>query len=130
MNLFKQVKNKKTYLNNRSWIPFNMEDVMFCASCERPFKVRDYNVKLKLNKKVEFDEIITCPNSNCEGDMDYWITPDSALDILMEVYEKEKDEMTIPEKIYYNSLINIMNNISKESDCSKIEILLDGFKNM
>jgi hypothetical protein len=128
MNLFKQVKNKKSYLNKRN-IQESLEEIMFCASCERPFKVGDYNVKLKL-KKSKFYEIITCPNPDCEGDTDFWITPESAIDILQEVYKKEQYEMSVPEMVYYNSLIKLMNIISEKSDCSKIEKILDDFKKM
>jgi len=109
MNLFKTVKRKKTYLNNRSGcLEFDMEEYMFCISCERPFKVGDYLVRLKQNGN-KFDEIITCPKPKCDGDMDYWAMPSVALGILSEIYEDTS--LTREEKVYYGDLIKLMEYI-------------------
>ena len=112
MNLFKTVKRKKTYINNRSGgCDYDMKEHMFCVSCERPFVVGDYLVRLKQNG-TRFDEVITCPNPNCEGDIDYWVVPYAALGILSEIYEDSS--LTKVEKVYYGNLVRLMENLLKE----------------
>jgi hypothetical protein len=88
-----------------------MSNKMFCTSCERPFVVGDYLVRLKLDKG-KFEEVITCSQHDCEGDLNDWVEPDIALYLLEKIYEEE--DLTIPEQTYYNALIRLV-----KSDCEK-----------
>ena len=127
MNLFKTIENKKKYLNSKCddkstisfgrrdfWSRINLNKKMFCTSCEKPFKIGDYLVRLKQNGS-KFDEVITCAEHDCDGDFTDWVIPETALDLLNQIYEEE--DLTIPEKVYYNALIRIMEKIN--SDCEK-----------
>jgi hypothetical protein len=114
MNLFKTIENKKKYLESNCEEPFDLNEKMFCVSCERPFKVGDYLVRLKQNR-YKFDEVITCAKDDCDGNINDWVEPNVALELLTKVYEE--DDLTIPEKVYYNALIRIMEKIN--SDCEK-----------
>jgi hypothetical protein len=118
MNLFKTINNKKRYLDSRSGHlePFDLKADMFCVSCEKLFKVEDYLVRLKQNG-FRFDEVITCSAHDCEGNIEDWVEPEFALMLLTQIYEEE--DLTIPEKTYYNALIRVVKNIIDKSDCEK-----------
>ena len=112
MHLFKTIKRKKTYLNNRAkGCEFDMEENMFCVCCERPFRVGDYLVRLNLNG-TKFDEVITCPNPNCNGDMEYWILPGAALGMLSEI--SQDSSLSISDKAYYGNLVRLMEIVVKK----------------
>jgi hypothetical protein len=118
MNLYKTIENKKNYLDSKcdqSLTPYNLNEKMFCVSCERPFKVGDYLVRLKQNGS-KFDEVITCSAHDCEGNIEDWVEPEIALMLLIKIYEEE--DLTIPEKTYYNALIRVVKQII-QSDCEK-----------
>ena len=115
MNLYKTIKNKKQYLKNK-YPEYNLDDEMFCVSCERPFKVKNYLVRLKQNG-YKFNEVITCSAHDCTGNANDWVDQEYALDLLTQIYEE--DDLTIPEKTYYNALIRLVKSIIDKSDCEK-----------
>jgi len=123
--LYKQIKNKKKYLDNNYLYGGEAEEIMYCCSCNIPFNIYDYNVKLVLNKKGKFDEIITCPNSSCVGGTDYWVTPYVALGILEDILLNKELEKS--EKMIYEFIVSILKIICENKDENTINKLLNTF---
>ena len=112
MKLYKTVKRKQYYLDNRSGcIQYDLnKDLLFCVLCEKPFMVKDYLVRLEFEGS-KMKEVISCANPECDGHMDYWADPYVALGILKDLNYDEMNEKT---KEYYRGLTIAMENLLKK----------------
>ena len=118
MNLVKQIKNKRIYLNNHSCCEWDdMNEIMVCASCVQPFRVGDYNVRLE-QKGTKFIENIICSNPDCQGEgLESWISPHAGIDIFSKIY---KEETNVKEKKFWKSLVSYLKVVVKNQTKQKV----------